>query len=598
MTDLLLQVGVSNLCISLVLAMAAWAVQRTGKRPSVVHLLWLLVLAKLVTPPLFTLPLVAIPGASVMGDVAIHGSSTSTAMPGDPVAEIATITALEFLRSGAVLLWLLGSACVLVWSLIRVLRFDRLLRMASEPASDELQQLAAQLAMRLGLSTPPTIHLTAAQLSPMVWWVGGAVRVFLPAALPREIDARQLRLIVAHELAHVRRRDHLVRWLEWSACVCFWWNPVVWWARRNLRANEEVCCDALVLERLHPNPHIYANSLLSVVEFLSSPVLRPPAMASEINSGGFLERRLKMIVSNPSTLKTPRWLHGAILLTALGLLPIGVAYAQNPDVEAVGRRLRSAVAAGELTAEQAKAMLGALPKPAKVDTRAVGVRLKAAVGAGELTAEQAQEMMAVLVRGADGTDPKAADQRAAKHYEDLAEAVKAGRLPKEEAQKKYLELKKQADRETASRGEPVDLAELRKKLGAAVESGRITKEVAQKKYVEFTERAARAETPRSDRDDLVEMRKKLGAAIESGRITEEAARAKMQEYLKRASRGEAPRAQQPDAEALRQRLKAAVEAGRMTIEEARAKFVELLKQAEAAKQKVNAAKKRTPLDPR
>ena len=53
--------------------------------------------------------------------------------------------------------------------------------------------------------------------------------------------------IVAHELAHVRRRDYLVRWVEWLACVCFWWNPVVWWAQRNLRAMEEICCDDLVL---------------------------------------------------------------------------------------------------------------------------------------------------------------------------------------------------------------------------------------------------------------------------------------------------------------------------------------------------------------
>ena len=110
-----------------------------------------------------------------------------------------------------------------------------------------------------------------------------------------QMDAQQWQWILAHELAHelahVRRRDYLVRWLEWLACVVFWWNPVVWWAQRNLRAAEEICCDELVISCLNPKPISYANSLLSAVEFLARPALRPPAMASEINSGGFLERR-------------------------------------------------------------------------------------------------------------------------------------------------------------------------------------------------------------------------------------------------------------------------------------------------------------------
>lgn len=94
---------------------------------------------------------------------------------------------------------------------------------------------------------------------------------------------------LAHELAHVRRRDYLVRWIEWLACVCFWWNPVVWWARYNLRINEELCCEAQVVSSLKPKPHTYGDSLLKAVEILFYPAHRPPAMASEINSGRLLK---------------------------------------------------------------------------------------------------------------------------------------------------------------------------------------------------------------------------------------------------------------------------------------------------------------------
>jgi len=105
------------------------------------------------------------------------------------------------------------------------------------------------------------------------------VRIVIPAALRDELDARRLRWILARELAHVRRRDHRVPWLEWLACVCFWRNPVAWRARRNLRINEETCCDALVRSSLHPQRRSYANSLMAVVEFLVSPVIRPPALS-------------------------------------------------------------------------------------------------------------------------------------------------------------------------------------------------------------------------------------------------------------------------------------------------------------------------------
>ncbi len=61
MIDLLVQVGISNVCISVALACIAFAVHRTGRLSLVAHLLWVLVLVKLITPPLFILPVVPMP---------------------------------------------------------------------------------------------------------------------------------------------------------------------------------------------------------------------------------------------------------------------------------------------------------------------------------------------------------------------------------------------------------------------------------------------------------------------------------------------------------------------------------------------------------
>jgi len=319
-----------------------------------------------------------------------------------------------------VTVWLLGSVVALARSLLRVFRFNRLLLANSENAPQDLQAEAERLASRLGLTTIAEVCTTSARISPMVWWTGGQVRVVIPTALLDQMKAAQWRWVLAHELAHVRRRDYMVRWLEWLVCVCFWWNPVVWWARHNLRATEKICCDALVVSGLNPKSGVYAKSLLTAIECLARPLLHPPAMASEINSGGYLEKRFKMIVSG--TINTSRWLQACVLLCVTVVIPFGLAYAQEDDRDkrvvedkqsstaredkrgteyrAIKARIRADVEAGEITEEQGQAGLdayrkslgrGERGKDRRAEYRAIEERIRAAVEAGKMTREEAGE---------------------------------------------------------------------------------------------------------------------------------------------------------------------------------------------------------------
>ena len=164
--------------------------------------------------------------------------------------------------------------------LARLLGFDNWVEYALA------RRMAETVAYELDMKTVPKVHISAARLAPMTWWSGGRVRVVLPRALRTEVDDAQLRWILAHELAHIKRRDHIVRWLEWLASAAFWWNPVVWWAQRNLRRDEEDACDALVLERLQGQPRAYARTLLTVVEVMAGPHGATPALATGIDAAG------------------------------------------------------------------------------------------------------------------------------------------------------------------------------------------------------------------------------------------------------------------------------------------------------------------------
>ena len=164
----------------------------------------------------------------------------------------------------------------------------------------------------------------------MTWWSGGRVRVILPEALRHEVDDAQLRWILAHELAHIKRRDHLVRWLEWLTSVVFWWNPVVWWARKNLRRDEEDACDALVLEHLQGQSRAYARTLLTVVEVMATPTGAAPTLATGIDAARSLEHRLTRIVSPGRGHRAPRAVAAGSVAAGLLLMSVGVSGHNEP----------------------------------------------------------------------------------------------------------------------------------------------------------------------------------------------------------------------------------------------------------------------------
>ena len=345
MLDILIQIGAAKLVVSVVLAGLAWAVQRRVDHPAVAYPLWLLVFVALLLPAVVSIPV--LPGESgatrVIADGAapagepkalspVHNPGHNLAAPGTPFSTWIA----ENARAGLAIAWLVVTALLLGWTLVRTLRFRRWLARTSQPAPQKLRDEVAEIGRRLNLARMPEVRMTTARLSPMVCWTGGRIRLVMPSFLVAALDRRELRAVLAHELAHVRRRDHLVRWIEWLACSAFWWNPVAWWARRELRAAEEASCDALGVAATMSTPRAYAESLLRVVDVMSKPPTPPtPAFASGVASSGSsnsLDRRLRTLVKGRSTDQTPRWTRATAAAAAACLLPLGLVYCST-DVQ-------------------------------------------------------------------------------------------------------------------------------------------------------------------------------------------------------------------------------------------------------------------------
>lgn len=194
MLDSLFHIMLANTVVATCLAAIAAGVARLHGKPPLVYLLWLLVLVKLVTPPLVSIPLPGIPivtsnevtepsTRSLAPIVHSHTPRSSTVIASDEpqsyrplpsatespmVTAQTTVPARYDWMHGVTLVWCCGTLVCVTVGLRRISRFHRLLRLTS-PATFELRATARTLAKRLGVKCRPTIRVTKGSMSPLVW---------------------------------------------------------------------------------------------------------------------------------------------------------------------------------------------------------------------------------------------------------------------------------------------------------------------------------------------------------------------------------------------------------------------------------------------
>jgi len=118
-------------------------------------------------------------------------------------------------------------------------------------------------------------------------------RLLLPAARP--FTEAELRLILIHELVHANRGDVLLNWGIIAATALHWFNPLVWFAMRQLRAARELACDEAVIKRLSLDDRkLYGETLINLVQSVSK-AISAPTLVPIINRKQQLQRRIKMI---------------------------------------------------------------------------------------------------------------------------------------------------------------------------------------------------------------------------------------------------------------------------------------------------------------
>jgi beta-lactamase regulating signal transducer with metallopeptidase domain len=136
----------------------------------------------------------------------------------------------------------------------------------NEAIQDPLAIALRAAHLQLALSRPVTLLIHAKKSIPMVWGILHC-RLLLPADA-RRWSSEQLRSVLLHELAHIKRGDTVAQSVAQIACALHWFNPLAWFAAWRLSAESEQACDDLVLAG-GVRPSAYAGHLLDIVTGLS-----------------------------------------------------------------------------------------------------------------------------------------------------------------------------------------------------------------------------------------------------------------------------------------------------------------------------------------
>jgi CubicO group peptidase (beta-lactamase class C family) len=236
--------------------------------------------------------------------------------------KLPTIKSFKQYLPWLVVVWLLGVMILSIRLLGGLYLAHKLRTKGIKPVSEILETKLQELIQKLRLSKKVRLRESVMVNVPVViGWLKPVI--LLPASVLSGLSSEQLELILAHELAHIRRNDYLVNILQKVAETLLFYHPAIWWISGVIRQERENCCDDLAIQICQSDKLHYARTLAHLE------TLRPSSQLAMAANGGSLLKRIQRLagaqhteISNPA-----QWL----IATCLAILPwmiLSVATAQ------------------------------------------------------------------------------------------------------------------------------------------------------------------------------------------------------------------------------------------------------------------------------
>ncbi len=200
-------------------------------------------------------------------------------------------------------------------------RFMRVMLASSKPAASQIMLCADAIRHSLGVKRRTRIRLCNENYGPAVIGLFRPV-IFLPANFLSGYSAEERRLALAHEIAHIARGDMAATLAALAFQAAQWPNPLVHFAFRLFRADQEAACDAFVLSHYQPDPRAAGDYASAIIKSAAGAHAAP---AFGLSLGHSIKERL-MLLKNPKQSRSRKIAGGA---SAIALVLAGLAATAN-----------------------------------------------------------------------------------------------------------------------------------------------------------------------------------------------------------------------------------------------------------------------------
>ncbi len=291
-------------CVDTIIKRWAW--------PQLRYALWLLVLLKLVLPPGISSqgsltvrlqpiasrivnrvisestdaaeklsPTIA-PESAVTAPLIVSPTKVTARLPGlvtEDYINAGTTVALEpFVRptwqAYIMAVWMLGVFVLGSWLLFKlhILRKGHPLSRPVSALPQSFHNTMSRCAGLLKLRRIPAVVVTDKVICPAVFGVFRPV-LLMPVGYLSRLSRKDAEHMVLHELAHIKRGDTIIHSVCMLLQIFYWFNPLLWLARRQMHHLRELCCDATVARLLKDKTTEYRETLMDVARrFLAKSV--------------------------------------------------------------------------------------------------------------------------------------------------------------------------------------------------------------------------------------------------------------------------------------------------------------------------------------
>ncbi len=228
-------------------------------------------------------------------------------------------------------IWIAGILAMIILVIKSSFRLRSLKKSALPLQNKEVRRLYHHCLEEMGICRDIPVYSTAFLRSPIIVGLFKPC-IYLPIHLISDYNESDLRYMLLHELQHYKHHDAIASYLMNLTGVVYWFNPLVWYALREMRNDREVACDSAVLKMLEEDDYEdYGNTLINFAEKIS---LTPfPFAAGMGGNMKQMKRRILNIASyeKPTLVKKIKGIT-AFVLTAvllLGLAPFISTYAAD-----------------------------------------------------------------------------------------------------------------------------------------------------------------------------------------------------------------------------------------------------------------------------